>query len=86
MELDLENTIVVIDENGEEKEMEILFTFENEDYGKKYLLFFDPEDDEEIYASSYDEEGNLNIVDDEEEWQMINEVLEAFSDDQESKN
>ena len=54
------NTIVVTDELGNEVEYEILFTFENEENGHKYVVYFDPEKDEpEAQAAIYDEEGGL---------------------------
>ena len=50
----------VVDDNGNEFEMEIVFTFESEDYGRKYVVYRDPKDSEdELYASIYDEEGNI---------------------------
>jgi uncharacterized protein YrzB (UPF0473 family) len=77
--MDLEKKLIVIDEQGNETEMEILFTFNSDEYGKQYVLFVDPSvEDGDVYASSYDDEGNLNIVEDEAEWAMIEEVLAAF--------
>ena len=47
------NTMFVTDESGNEKEMEILFTFEDEEKGRKYVVFADPEDEgEEVFASA----------------------------------
>ena len=47
------SSLYVNDENGNEKRMEILFTFEDEDHGKKYVVFLDPEEEEgEVYASA----------------------------------
>lgn len=86
MMIDLEKKLIVIDQNGNEKEMTILFTFDSEDYNKQYVLFYDQNDDEMIFASSYDDQGNLTIVDDPQEWEMVEEVLEAFSEDQDQKH
>lgn len=78
------NTLFVRDENGKELEMEILFTFEDEATHKNYVVFQDPEDESgEVFASAYDEEGNLLPVETDEEWKMIEEVLGAFSQDDE---
>ena len=77
------NTMFVTDESGNEKEMEILFTFEDEEKGRKYVVFADPEDEgEEDFASAYDDEGNLMPVETDEEWQMIEEVIGAFQEDE----
>ena len=71
--------IAVIDEEGKEIEFDILFTFDDEESGKSYVLYYD-EDDEEavIYASVYDQEGNLFEIEDQKEWDMIEEVYETF--------
>ena len=79
------NKMFIIDDNGNEIEVEILFTFENEEYGKKYVLYQDPNgDDEEVFVSSYDDEGNLESVEAEDELAMIEEVLGAFADEKEA--
>ena len=75
------NKIFVTVDGGEEKEMEILFTFESDEYGKQYVVFCDPEvEDGEVYAMAYDDDGNLDPVENEDEWAMIQEVLEVYSD------
>lgn len=77
------NTLFVKDEDGNEIEMQILFTFDDEEHGRKYVVFTDPSlADEEVYASRYDEEGSLLPVETEAEWAMIEEVIGAFSDDE----
>lgn len=78
-----ENTrLIVVGDNGKEIEMEILFTFENDTKTKQYVLYTNPEDEEgEVYASLYDEEGHLFPVEDESEWQMIEEVFGAYVDE-----
>lgn len=77
------NTLYVHDEDGKEMEMEILFTFENEEKQRKYVVFSDPRDESgEVYASAYDEAGNLLPIESEEEWAMVEEVLGAFSEDE----
>lgn len=78
-------SLYVKDEFGNEKRMEILFTFEDEDHGKKYVVFFDPEvEEEEVFASAYDDEGNLFPVETDAEWSMIEEVIGAFQNEEES--
>lgn len=75
-----ENTMVLIDDDGNEVTFEILFTFESDDYNKKYVLFFDPLDEDEnpeVFYSSYDDE-SLEEVIDEKELEMIEEVFDTF--------
>lgn len=79
------SSLYVNDENGNEKRMEILFTFEDEDHGKKYVVFLDPEEEEgEVYASAYDDDGNLIPVETDAEWQIIEEVIGAFQEDEDA--
>lgn len=78
------NSLYVTDENGNEKRMEILFTFEDDSRNKRYVVFVDPEvESDEVFASAYDDEGHLLPVETEEEWQMIEEVIGAFQDEEE---
>lgn len=74
-----ENGLVVIDSDGNEKNMDILFTFNDDTYNKDYVLYVDPLDESgEVFVSSYTEDGVLNEVSDSKEWEMIEEVFSAF--------
>lgn len=78
------NTMIITDESGQEREVEILLTFEDELTGHSFVLFTDPQDEEgNVYAYRYDEDGNLNEVTEESEWEMCQEVLGAFSNEDE---
>lgn len=71
--------IQVIDDDGNELEFEVLFTFENDENGKKYVLYYDDNEEEpQVYSSIYDEDGHLYPVDTPEEWDMIEEVFNSF--------
>ena len=74
-----EKTIIVIDADGKEQEMDILFTFEDDEFKKSYVLYVDPVDETgEVFVSSYTPEGELESISDEKEWAMIEEVFNAF--------
>lgn len=74
-----EKKIIIIDENENEIEMEILFTFTDDNRGKNYVLYIDPSNETgEVLVSSYSEEGELEDITDEAEWEMIEEVFNAF--------
>ena len=79
------NSLYVKDENGNEKRMTILFTFDNEVTKKQYVVFLDPEQDEdEVFASAYDENGQLLPIETDEEWEMVEEVINTFVEDNEN--
>ena len=66
--------ITIVDEEGNEILHEVLFTFESEDYNKSYVLCYPagiPEGEEGT-------EGQLNPIETEAEWDMIEEVLNTF--------
>lgn len=74
-----ENKIIVVDENDKEIEMEILFTFESDETSRQYVLYLNPEDDNgEVYASAFTDDGELLEITDEKEWDIIEEVFESF--------
>lgn len=74
-----ENTIQVIDDNGNTINFQVLFTFDSDETGKKYVLYYDPNADEpQVYSSIYDDEGNLFPIETPEEWDMIEEVFNSF--------
>ncbi len=78
------NVLTIVDDSGQERNVEVILTFEDDSRHKSYVLFKDPMDPEEnVYAYCYDEDGNMNEVDD-EEWEMCQEVLGAFMDEEET--
>lgn len=72
----MDKRIYVTDENGNEIEMTILFTFENE--GNTYAALQPKGDDETVLAFKVINDNELVPVEDEDEIEMISEVLEAF--------
>ena len=79
-----DNQILISDDDGSEQLMEILFTYENEERGKKYVFFYSLEDEENVICMSYDEEsGELFDIEDEEEYDEVEEVFEAYLSDPE---
>lgn len=79
------NSLYVKDQNGNEKKMTILFTFDSEDTKSQYVVFQDPEsDDGEVYASRYDDKGQLLPIESDEEWDMVEEVINTFVEDEEN--
>ena len=86
--------ITLVDPEGNEELYEILLTFESDEFEKSYVLVYPAgkADDEEldIFAFAYDDseeglEGELIEIESEEEWDMIEEVLGAFTEDEQAK-
>lgn len=80
MELN-DKEILITDEDGVETKYQILFTYDNEDTGKQYVLYFDPSNPEEIFASQCNDQHELIPIESEEEWDEVEEVLNTFQED-----
>lgn len=79
----MENKIYITDDNGKEIEMNILFTFDMED--KNYVVVYENNKEDDLFAFEYDEDGNLLMIEDEEVLEKVQEVIDAFDgiDDEE---
>ena len=90
MEIKNEKQMVVTDNEGKEHLMQILFTYDNEERGASYVFFYDTEDpNEEVIVMRYLESGELEPIEDDEEYDEVEEVFNARQDDpkiQELKN
>ena len=72
--------ITLINDDGSETLAEILFTYHSEEFNKNYVVFL-PQDDEVVAAASYVENGNqgsLEQITTEEEWELIENLLEQY--------
>lgn len=77
-----ENEMTVYDENGNEKVMKILFSYENEERHKSYVFLYEDGDEDNVIAFSYNEENkSLEEIEDDEEYDEVEEVFNAFMDD-----
>ncbi|MEI4769461.1 DUF1292 domain-containing protein [Psychrobacillus sp. FJAT-51614] len=91
-----QENITIVDENGNEQLCNVLFTFESEEFGKSYVLYYpigaeeDENEEIEIHASSFTpnengEDGDLLPIETEPEWDMIEEMLNTFLDEEEEQ-
>lgn len=81
----------VVDNMGNEKEYEKLFSFESDKTKKSYIIYTDNELDEDgntkVYASIYEpdkETQSLQAVETEEEWKIIESILKSLTEEKES--
>lgn len=83
-----DNTFTVINDNGEEVQCEIIFTYNDKRTGKDYITYTDNTMDEEgntkVYASIFNpEEENPTLfpIETDEEWELIEAILESLTND-----
>lgn len=82
------NSFTVIDQNGEEKSYDVLFTFDNDETKKSYIVYTDNTLDEkgniEVYASIYDPKdpkSKLEEITSEKEWKVIETILSSIEEE-----
>ncbi len=83
-----ENTFEVVTADGIKTTCHILFTFENEETGKNYIVYTDDSKDAngntQIYASIFnpeDPDTALEPIESEEEWKAIETILETLREE-----
>ena len=87
-----ENKIIIVDEQGRERVCEILFTYQHPETEKNYVVLYpvdeldSDEEEMDLFAYSYIEnengDGELFTLETDEEYDMINEVIDQFYEDQ----
>lgn len=85
-----ENQLTVIDENGNETLCQILFTFQSEKTGKKFVVFYpmsELENDENVielsaalYTEGADGNGELEEITEDADWEEIEDAIQQFED------
>ncbi len=73
------DTITVYDNDGNAKNYDILFTYDDEDTSSSYVFYYDPEDEEQVFVSKYDDAGHLFPIEDGAEWDKAEEILASYS-------
>ena len=81
------NSFTLIDENGNEVEYDVLFTFDSDETKKSYIVYTDNTTDEEgnkkVYASTFDpkeENPVLGPIETDEEWKVIENILNKLQE------
>ena len=82
----------MIDENGKEIVYDVLFTFDNEETKKSYIVYTDNSKDEtgniQVYASIYDPnnpKSKLEAIESEKEWKVIETILNTLQEEVRNK-
>ncbi|HIS39060.1 MAG TPA: DUF1292 domain-containing protein [Candidatus Onthousia faecavium] len=86
--MELKDKFKLKDEYGQETTYDVLFTFDNEETNKSYVVYtdntFDDAGNVQVYASVYYPESDnnkLDPVETEREWQIIDKILETIQEE-----
>ncbi|SET66184.1 Uncharacterized protein YrzB, UPF0473 family [Salinibacillus kushneri] len=95
MALDEKERIIIPDESGEEHLFEVLFTFEVDQTEKSYMVVVPVEqaqaEEQEVFAFRFEEDEKdddltLYQIETDEEWDMIEEMLNTFTEEEEDES
>ncbi|MEF2248290.1 MULTISPECIES: DUF1292 domain-containing protein [unclassified Paenibacillus] len=85
--------IYIPDEEGNEEEFEVIMKFEVDNSDAMYMmvvpLISENEEEDEVYAFRYEEDGDdlkLYTIEDEEEWNMVEETFNTLMGDWEDQD
>ena len=76
-----EHQMIVTDKDGNDILLEILFTYENEERGKKYVFIYQRETPDEVLAFEYTDDGELLEIESDEEYEEVEEVFNAYNEE-----
>ena len=76
-----DTTITIIDDQGNEHLMQILFTYDNEERKTSYVFFYSEDNPNEVFAMRYNEKQELQEIEDPDEYAEVEEVFNAFQED-----
>lgn len=86
--IDNSGKIIIKNDKNEEIECDVLFTFDNNDTKKSYIVYTDNTKDElgntKVYANTFDEfsdNGLLGAVETDEEWAIIEQIFSSINED-----
>lgn len=76
-----EKTMVITDSEGNEHNVTILFTYDNEERGTSYVFFYEDNDPDEVLVYRVTKDNELEEIDDDEEYEEVEEVFNAYQED-----
>ncbi|MFF2094062.1 DUF1292 domain-containing protein [Paenibacillus sp. NPDC058174] len=93
MQFEEPEIIYIPDEDGNEEEFEVIMKFEVDGSDSKYMMVVplsgENEEEDEVYAFRYEEDGDdlkLYTIEDEEEWNIVEETFNTLLGEMEEDN
>lgn len=77
-----DDKIIFVDNNGNKTELNILFTYKSEERNKEYVLFYSDDNPDEIIAGYLDENNEVCDIEDDDEYDELEEVLKSYQEEQ----
>ena len=79
-----DNKIIFVDDKGQKTTLNILFTYKNKERNREYVLFYDEMNQDDIIAGYLSEDNEILDIEDDDEYDELEEVLKSFQEEQEN--
>ncbi len=78
--------VVFVDDKGNRTELKIYFTWKSNTRDKEYVFFYDEMMPEELIAGIIEKDGTISDVEDDDEYDELEEVIKAYEEEHFKKN
>ena len=74
----MNNVLLFTGKDGSQMVFRVLFTYHSDNFGKDYAVFYNEADESEVIVYAYDQDLTLSLVQTEEEYAELDEVLQQY--------
>ena len=78
MEKKINNVLLFTGKDGSQMVFKVLFTYHSDNFNKDYAVFYNEADENEVIVYAYDADLTLSVVQTEEEYAELDEVLQQY--------
>jgi uncharacterized protein YrzB (UPF0473 family) len=82
MEKNMNNVLLFTGKDGSQMVFKVLFTYHSDNFNKDYAVFYNEADENEVIVYAYDADLTLSVVQTEEEYAELDQVLQQFDEEQ----
>ena len=86
MEKKINNVLLFTGKDGSQMVFKVLFTYHSDNFDKDYAVFYNEADENEVIVYAYDQDLTLSLVETEEEYAELDQVLQQYDQEQAAGN
>ena len=83
MEKEINNILIFTGKDGEQMIFHVLFTYRSEAFNKKYAVFYNEKDEDQLIAYSFDSDYTLSAIETGEEYAELEVMLRKYDEENE---
>jgi uncharacterized protein YrzB (UPF0473 family) len=73
--------IIMEDDEGNKKSLQIYFTYHSDKFNRDYVVFFDPDNEDDLLSAWADENGELHDLETDEEFEELSQIVDEYQSD-----